>query len=1339
MASDKTKKILTNYLRKLTNLSARNKSIFLPRLSADRFLDIQTLSQLNGEKAFSIIESLISGKSKVICPVLDPRMKDANLESARLKKIQRADHFVFEESGSRELHVGWPFVRGKFSDGTFVHCPLLYFPVELKIKDGNWSIALRSQAEVTFNKSFLLAYAFYNKTKIPEQLLEETFEGSDVDSTVFRTQLYQLLQKANMAIHFNPDNYRDELTLFRTYKKDEFEEEHQSGELKLFPEAVLGLFPQAGSFLVPDYQQLLASETFVDLEDFFHARSPQKNDTSLGDAFHLVKEEKVYSILPMDSWQEHALKTSKLGHSLVVQGPPGTGKSQLICNLVSDTIAQGKKVLVVCQKRAALDVVYARLAEKRLADFVALVHDFKNDRKEIFEKLAHQIEKVDEYKSKNISLDAIQLGRQFFQLGKRIDQITEELESFRTALLSESDCGMSIKQLYLSCDPFQPSISLKQECNQYKVFEINHFIRQIGVYCFYAKKIEQKEYPWRERKSFSQLQASDRQLMADYLEEIPVYFSKVKSEFLKHFNTQFDWEQCEALIDKRLDAITIKELIAKEERYRYFQKMMPESEDETSSLWLANSERVIMACYEGVGIEKSVPAAQLGQLQVALHRSMKVRRSLIGLIRWELFSRDKYLVKRALVGNQLDSSKEGFKLLELRLDQRLNLEHNLSKLRTKDWLIDLPDGTSKTQMATWFADQQSAIKAKTIFKSIRGMGNLISPIGTEKKEFIGALETLFQVIAQLPGKKDEWLRYFLSSQISALTQTGTHHDKLRSVLLEDFDQLVEFDRLKESLTEEDRAILNKLFEKCQAWDQVAMIELFTNSIYLAWIDNLEAKHPLLRMASSGKIGLLEEELKELIVSKQSISNEILLLRSRERVTDELAFNRLNNRVTYRDLLHQVTKKKKIWPLRKVLTDFEDDVFRLMPCWLASPESVSAIFPMKETFDLVIFDEASQCFAERGIPALFRGKQAVVAGDSQQLKPGDFFQSRWEEDEEQVEPDTEVDSLLELCDRYLPNVQLQGHYRSKSLALIEFSNKHFYGGKLQMLPELAIANSGAPAIEYIKVDGVWENFCNEIEALKVVELIVELSAKDPGKNIGVITFNAPQQSLILDLLEASFARLGKEMPLTLFVKNIENVQGDERDIIIFSVGYAANKKGIASTQFGSLSQQGGENRLNVAVSRAREKVIVITSLWPEQLMVADTKNEGPKLLKAYLQFSREVSHGEFQPRVIAEENGRLHLKHKIRDWFANREYAVDCDQLPYCDLTMKKNNRLIGALLTDDNNYVESLSAKSIHALVPGVLESKRWPFLQLYSRNYWQDKDRFFNEIGKFALNNLNE
>ena len=218
MATDKTKRILTNYLRKLTNLSGRNRAIFLPRLSSDQFLDLQQLSQFNGQKAFSIIEALIARKEKMICPVLDARMSAGNEASNRLKKLQRLDHFVFEERGSRELHVGWPFVRGKFIDGTLVRCPLLFFPVELAIKNEQWVIRLREDSEIMFNKSFLLAYAFYNQVNASEELLDETFDTADTDSTFFRTQLYQMLQKASMSIHFNPDNYRDELISFPSYK-----------------------------------------------------------------------------------------------------------------------------------------------------------------------------------------------------------------------------------------------------------------------------------------------------------------------------------------------------------------------------------------------------------------------------------------------------------------------------------------------------------------------------------------------------------------------------------------------------------------------------------------------------------------------------------------------------------------------------------------------------------------------------------------------------------------------------------------------------------------------------------------------------------------------------------------------------------------------------------------------------------------------------------------------------------------------------------------------------------------------------------------------------------------
>src|SRR6185436_15442329 len=153
-----------------------------------------------------------------------------------------------------------------------------------------------------------------------------------------------------------------------------------------------------------------------------------------------IKEEKLFTPFILDAYQENAIKAIKNGHSIVVQGPPGTGKSQLICNLLADAIASGKKALLVCQKRVALDVVYDRLKKIDLGDFLGLVHDFRNDRKSIYEKIARQID----------SIDVIQLERRFFHVCRIIDQITETLEEFRSALFDESDCGASVKELYLT-------------------------------------------------------------------------------------------------------------------------------------------------------------------------------------------------------------------------------------------------------------------------------------------------------------------------------------------------------------------------------------------------------------------------------------------------------------------------------------------------------------------------------------------------------------------------------------------------------------------------------------------------------------------------------------------------------------------------------------------------------------------------------------------------------------------------------------------------------------------------------------------------------------------------
>src|SRR5688572_8341277 len=203
---DSTKNILSTYLRRLTNLSGNSRSLLLLRLHAEQLLDLHKFSFLNGEKSFEIINALIAGKRKKLCQVLDSRLEANNEESKRLKKLQRIDDFIFEERGSNDLHVGWPFVRGKFSDGTAVRCPLLFFPVSVVQEGQHWMLQSRDDAGITFNKSFLLAFAFYNKVKLEEDLLDENFEDFENDSTAFRTQLYQLLQD-KIELNFNPENF----------------------------------------------------------------------------------------------------------------------------------------------------------------------------------------------------------------------------------------------------------------------------------------------------------------------------------------------------------------------------------------------------------------------------------------------------------------------------------------------------------------------------------------------------------------------------------------------------------------------------------------------------------------------------------------------------------------------------------------------------------------------------------------------------------------------------------------------------------------------------------------------------------------------------------------------------------------------------------------------------------------------------------------------------------------------------------------------------------------------------------------------------------------------------
>jgi hypothetical protein len=1318
--------VLKHYLKRLTNLSSSNKSLLLLNLPLGQFIDIHELDFLTSKPSFHIIEQLIASKSSIyLCDVHDSRFDKVNEASNKLKKLDRTEQFIEDERGAHDLYVGYPMIRGKLSDGSPIRCPLLFFPVSLQAQNNKWYLQQREEEEVMLNKSFLLAYAYFNQISLPDEFIEASFEDFDTESRMFRTQVYELLKNSPVEINFNQDIITtDKLQAFAKISKPEFEENERTGELKLYPEAVLGIFPQAGSYLVPDYELLLQREDMQSLEELFLDKQATSPDHS-----QATREEQTFTPFSMDASQENAIKTIKSGKSLVIQGPPGTGKSQLICNLIADYMARGKKVLLVCQKRVALDVVYDRLKEGGMEDFVALVHDFKHDRKALYTQIVAQIEKLDTYKEQNNSLDAIFLERTFLQECRKIDKLTAELDEFRKALFDHSICGLSIKELYLSSDPLLPHIPLATTYKHFSFVSLDAFLQKLRYYEAYARQLEKPSYAWKNRVSFSQFTYTDLEEIKKAIKAIPAFGQEVRDRIEGITGQDLSLNELEKYSPEVAALGHFVHIAQSEEQWAIFQRLRDCNHPKSCNLaWMEEAESKLLSYLQGVGIEKSLPTEELANFSLLLLEAREARAGFFTWYIWLWFSKNKRQVAKVAAANGLLLSQDDIEILSQKVANRLSMEDLLVNIQE---VRSISNPYEPEPIRTWFYQQKQAIELKNLLTHTAFLKKYSHLLDLSFAEFTQKIDELSSLLQDIQMARISWKRYLLDTQVEQLLINDQYADELLSTVQEDFDSLVELDRIKESMDNTELDVTHQL------WDYIStaidttgldMVSLVENSLRIAWIEHIEATYPILRSVATLKLEQMERELQESILKKMQIGRDITLLKAREQTYRHMEYNRLGNLVTYRDLKHQASKKRNIWQIRKLFTAYAIEIFKLIPCWMASPESVSAIFQMEELFDLVIFDEASQCFAERGIPAIYRARQVVITGDTKQLPPSDLYRVRFEEETEDT-PELEVDSLLDLTAHYFPQVQLQGHYRSKSLELIDFSNKHFYKNTLQLLPDRLQINNQEPALSYRKVEGIWQDNTNRVEAEEVVNLISQLIEQWPAKEIGVVTFNFKQQNLIQDLLEEHALESGKNFPSSLFVKNIENVQGDERDIIIFSVGYAPDAKGRIAMQFGSLNMQGGENRLNVAVTRAREQIYVISSILPPQLKTEDTLHPGPKLLKEYLAYALTVSGGAYKPSpkpAKGFEASQL-LKDKLVTW--NTSLAKE---LPFADLTQKKHEKYQFLLLTDDDLYHQSLSAKDAHAYTPFLLTKKNWPFIRIYSREYWKDKTKVQEKLSRY-------
>ncbi|SHO60872.1 AAA domain-containing protein [Algoriphagus zhangzhouensis] len=1279
------------YLNRLTDLSTRNRSLYLPKLEGYGMIDVLDFDFLIGAPAFSLIEQLIQGKKKIkLIPEIDPRSGVSNQLSKALSRLAYRDQLTQEETGEQSLYIGWLFVEGKLVNGQLVRSPLLLKSIALLREKGEWT--LKSDGDWEFNPAFLLAWKHAIKSDFGDDFPTDLSESLSTDPREFRVQLNQLIQE-HFSIQVQSNLLEDRIIAFPNSQISVDQEKFQEGKVSLKPYAVLGQFSQKGSFLFSDYELLQKTHLEESLEEVFQNRFiPDKYLSE-------PREEDLYPVFPLDSSQEKVLVQVRKGKSLVVQGPPGTGKSQLITNLISDFVSRGKRVLVVSQKRAALDVVFERLDQLGFGDFLALVHDFRGDRNLLFEKIRKQIDAIETYQEESRGMDSIQLEREISVLSRTIARLSSQFEGLRESLFDSEACGLPAKSLYLQARSERPFFKSKDlirlDWDEAKDFEQNYRI-------YYGYQTKFGEGFWQKRISFSNVSTKDYSQITDALNSV--------EEFREKNFKNLEFKNWKKVLESLLESNQFLDDLKK--AYSSFEGL----ENPTVGLEIIRDKKlrnelelVQDFLREWIDSKNSWTyqiSGSLQDLEVELKELIPQSQSWFGKLKAKL-NRPKFpLVFQVLQENQLPFHSENLLSVLNEVGEKIkinNRKEELSKITFFDFSEFPKQDIQRVQkLNTWF-------ESWSFISSYDLINNLLK---SDNQDFKENLESLLALLEVFRSQCVRWRNWLSNNQILDLLESG-----LKEVISEPeinwqtiFSELKSFDQLMDNWSQ--RGLAKELWTQGEGLGFGDQIDLFWNGWYLNWISELERRNPLLAEAGSLKMVQEMSLISTSILEKRKLSHHISLLRIKERFIQDLEYNRLGNRVTFRELLHQVSKKRQKWSVRKLVQELEEEVFRTMPCWLCSPETVSAVFPIEQQFDLVIFDEASQCPVEKGIPAMLRGKQVVIAGDSRQLKPSDFYQIRWESEEEGLELESE--SLLGLASNFFENASLKGHYRSADPGLIHFSNQYFYEGKLEALPDYPTVTAGLSPFSWEKVEGIWENQVNRMEADAVVKK-VEAIFKDSSKtSIGVVTGNYFQMELIRDLL-------WKEGIQDAFIKvrNIENVQGDEFDEVILSLGYGPNREGKLVTNFGLLGKSGAANRLNVAVTRARKKMHVISSIEPEDFRPKQLENEGLRLLKEYLSFVKAESKVYNVPALEIVSRGfetDWSLKNKLLT--SSDSYSMDVPS-SLMDLIFTESEGERVAILTDDQRFFNASSAKAAMAYHPILLEQKGWKWKWNWSREFF--------------------
>ncbi|MBE5964310.1 MAG: DUF3320 domain-containing protein [Lachnospira sp.] len=1231
-------------------------------------------------------------------------LNDTELEQ-KLKGLYRAAKVSMEENGTNTLFMALGFLRWYETDISEKarYAPLVLIPIDIvrNVRDKGYIIRSR-QEEAQINVT-LLEYLRqdYGVNITGLDPLPEDENGIDLP-LVYNTIRQGIMGKKRWNI--------EEM-------------------------AFVGLFSFAQFVMWNDIRnrsdELKKNKVVASLIEGAMIWSPITDTITVDEVDEKVDLSKMVVPMAADSSQMVAIAQAAAGQSFVLHGPPGTGKSQTITNMIANALYNGKSVLFVAEKMAALSVVQKRLAKLGLDPFCLELHSNKTNKSSVLSEL-----------DKALEVGRIKEPEEYQKTADKLRELKADLNYLIEALHEKRNYG---KSLYEAIEIYEKNSNEKDKIAFAKeVFNgvtdntiaiWDELIREYGILTAqlgeYAKHplrgIENKEYSMELRNDFEK---DTNALLLSY--------NTVNGAF----DTMLSWlklsKKTEAMINAVLaifDVATNKAILLSDVvNLDNYENIMADAKKLADTGYAYKNERnAISERFDKAIFNYDVADAKL---------------------QWKKAS-DSWFLPKMLGQNKL------LKAMKLYAKNPSEIDKN-SIVKIYDSLSSIAD---KKKEITDTPNQLSSLLGYIFVGVNTNWDELNSAIEktSQLKDAIDALSieeriTVTNVVKNNAiNEKVVSARGILSQYISELKQYMTRYtinadialdaDYLKAInhLLSNYSNNVSKLRDKISFNQIDEKLMNEGLEAvCKAYKEGFvnsdnLAKAYQAALHYTLIINTIAKDSRLSEFNGKHYDDVIAKYKEAIDKYQKLTVQELVARLSANVpvsgtaaaSSELGI-----------LKKAIKNNGRMLPIRKLFGQIPTLLRRLCPCMLMSPISVAQyIDPTFPKFDLVIFDEASQLPTATAIGTIARGENVVVVGDPKQLPPTSFFTANFVDEENADKEDLE--SLLDDCLALsMPQEHLKWHYRSRHESLIAYSNMKYYDNKLYTFPS---PRDLVSEVKLIQVEGYYDkgkSKQNKAEAKAIVDEIIRRLKDEKLRedSIGVVTFSLVQQHLIDDMLCEEFRkypeleefdRASKE---PIFIKNLENVQGDERDVILFSIGYGPDENGKVLMNFGPLNREGGWRRLNVAISRARKSMVVYSVLRPEQIDLSRTRSEGVEGLKGFLEFAQrgknmlaartDVATKKDDELIEEIAKAIANMGHEVKSNIGCSEYKMDIGVVN----PDNKETYILGILI-DGENCKEASTANDRFVSQPGVLSGLGWNVLRIWTLDWLDDKKRVLDEI----------